>query len=132
MAAREGRAAELVDPRPFAVGGICATFSQYPNVGARLPAMGYADSQVRDLEKTIARAVDGGVEAVAIGTPIDLARLIRIPVPATRVRYELQLPRGTLETLLAPVLRRALATPGARRKEAAHAAMARLGALNHH
>ena len=61
--------------------------------------------QVRDLEATFAKAAEGGVEAVAVGTPIDLGRLVKIPVPNTRVRYELQvLGRPTLEEVLAPVL----------------------------
>ena len=71
-----------------------------------LPAMGYGEQQVKDLEATIRRAVGDGVEAVAIGTPIDLARLVRIPVPFTRVRYELQaLGSPTLDDVLAPILR---------------------------
>jgi predicted GTPase len=96
---------ELVDPRPFAVGEIAETFARYPDVGPLLPAMGYGEQQVRDLEATIARASSDGVEAVAIGTPIDLARLVRIPVPYTRVRYELEMRGGpSLEEVLAPVL----------------------------
>jgi len=68
--------------------------------------MGYGEAQVRDLEATLAKAAEGGVEAVAIGTPIDLAQLVKIPVPSTRVRYELQvLGRPTLEEVLAPVLK---------------------------
>ena len=70
----------------------------------RSSALGYGDAQIRDLEATIARAAEHGVEAVAIGTPIDLARLIRIPIPATRVSYEIALKDVTLEELLAPVL----------------------------
>ncbi|HEX4932657.1 MAG TPA: GTP-binding protein, partial [Gemmatimonadaceae bacterium] len=97
--------AELVDPRPFAVGEIAETFARYPNLGALLPAMGYGEQQIRDLEQTIARAAEAGVQAVAIGTPIDLARLVRIPVPHTRVRYELEV-RGTptLADVLAPIV----------------------------
>lgn len=95
LAAREGRAAEVVDPRPYCVGDLGETFRQYPHIGPALPAMGYGPEQVRDLEATVARAVEeGGVEAVAVGTPIALDRLIRIPVPTTRVRYELE-PRGS-------------------------------------
>jgi predicted GTPase len=71
--------------------------------------MGYGDAQIRDLETTIANAAAAGVEAVAIGTPIDLARLIRIPIPFTRVRYDLEiLGEPSLEALLAPVIRAAL------------------------
>jgi predicted GTPase len=100
--------ATIVDPRRYAVGEIAQTFAHYPNTGALLPAMGYGDQQIKDLEETIARAARDGVEAVAIGTPIDLGRLIRIPVPHTRVRYELEI-RGTptLADALAPVLRHA-------------------------
>lgn len=97
--------AELVDPRPFAVGEIAETFAHYPNLGPLLPAMGYGEQQIRDLEQTIERAAAAGVQAVAIGTPIDLARLVRIPVPHTRVRYELEV-RGTptLADVLAPIV----------------------------
>ena len=102
--------ATLVDPRPFAVGEIAATFAEYPGIGPLLPAMGYGVQQVRDLEATIARAAAGGVEAVAIGTPINLGRLVRIPLPNTRVRYDLEI-RGTptLIDVLRPVLERSAA-----------------------
>lgn len=91
----------LVDPRPFAVGEIAETFRRYPDLGSLLPAMGYGDQQVRDLEATISAAANGGAEAVAIGTPIDLARLIRIPIPTTRVTYELEVREGpALEAVL--------------------------------
>ena len=108
LAARDAGAAEVVDPRPFAVGEIAETFRRYPETGPLLPAMGYGDEQVRDLEATLARAAQGGVEAVAVGTPVDLGRLLRIPVPHTRVRYELE-PRGEvgLADVLEPVLRAA-------------------------
>ena len=109
IAAIDAGAAELIDPRPYVVGELRATFAQYPATGPLLPAMGYSEQQVRDLETTIARAVRGGVEAVAIGTPIDLAELIEIAVPVTRVRYDLTLPGSeTLEEMLAPILARAL------------------------
>jgi predicted GTPase len=96
--------ATLVDPRSFALGEIAETFLEYPRLGPLLPAMGYGERQIADLEATIARAAAGGVEAVAIGTPIDLARLIRIAIPATRVRYDFE-ERGTptLAELLAPL-----------------------------
>jgi predicted GTPase len=110
IGARNAGAAELVDPRPFAVGEIADTFARYPATGALLPAMGYGEAQVRDLEATLARAADGGVEAVAIGTPINLARLVHIPVPFTRIRYELEpLEPGAVRGLLEPVLRAAAA-----------------------
>ncbi len=75
----------VVDPRPFAVGEIRETFERYPSIGPLLPAMGYGDAQIKDLQSTIRKAAEGGIEAVAIGTPINLARLVDIPVPFTRV-----------------------------------------------
>ncbi len=97
--------ATLVDPRPFAVGSIADTFAAWPATGPLLPAMGYSERQVRDLEATLRAGAGAGVEAVAIGTPIDLASLIRIELPHTRVRYDLEI-RGspTLEDVLEPVL----------------------------
>jgi len=106
IAARRAGARELVDPRPFLVGELEDTFRKYPDLGVLLPAMGYGEQQVKDLEATLVRAAEGGVEAVAVGTPIDLAQLVRIPVPHTRVRYELQvLGSPTLQEVLAPVLK---------------------------
>ena len=97
-----------VDPRPFLVGELQETFRKYPDLGALLPAMGYGDQQVADLEATLRRAAEGGVEAVAIGTPIDLQRLVDIPVPSTRVRYELQvLGQPDLGDALAPIMEKA-------------------------
>jgi len=104
LAAWDAGARELVDPRAFAVGEIAEALAKYPHVKRVLPALGYGDRQVKDLEATIARAAERGVEAVAIGTPIDLARLIRIPVPATRVSYSIALKGTTLDELLAPVV----------------------------
>jgi predicted GTPase len=106
IAAKRAGVASLVDPRPFLVGELQDTFESYPELGILLPAMGYGEAQVRDLEATLARAAEGGVEAVVVGTPIDLAKLVKIPVPNTRVRYELQvLGRPTLEEVLAPILK---------------------------
>jgi len=105
LAARAAGARELVDPRRFAVGEIKDALAQYPHVGAALPALGYGDKQIKDLEATIARGVADGVEAVAIGTPIDLVKLVKISVPQTRVNYEIVLQGGVaLGDLLAPVL----------------------------
>ncbi len=87
IAARKLGAAEIVDPRPFTVGSITATFRRYPGIGPLLPAMGYGEEQMMDLEETIDQ-VD--CDAVIIGTPIDLRRLMYIHKPSTRVRYELQ------------------------------------------
>ncbi len=87
VAAQKFGAAELVDPRPFTVGTITKTFEKYPEIGTLLPAMGYGNKQVKDLEKTIAKVK---ADSVVIGTPIDLRKVVKISKPATRVRYELQ------------------------------------------
>ncbi|HWQ84672.1 MAG TPA: GTPase, partial [Anaerolineales bacterium] len=98
VAARRFGAAEIVDPRPFAVGSIRTTYEKYPLTGAILPAMGYGEAQMHDLEATI-RAAD--VDLVIIGTPIDLTRVIKIDKPSQRVRYELQeIGKPTLEDIL--------------------------------
>jgi predicted GTPase len=103
--AAEALGATLVDPRPFAAGEIAETFEAYPDVGPLLPAMGYGRQQVEDLQETIRRAPAAGVEAVAIGTPIDLSRLLDIPLPWTRVGYEVELAGGaSWEEVLRPVL----------------------------
>ncbi len=105
LAARAAGATEIVDPRPYLVGELRDTFERYPDLGPVLPAMGYGEAQIRDLEATLRRAVEGGVEAVAVGTPMDLAELVDIPAPHTRVRYELSvLGEPTLEDALRPVL----------------------------
>jgi len=105
LGAREAGATEVVDPRPFLVGELRDTFEKYPGLGPILPAMGYGEKQIADLEATIRRAADEGIEAVAIGTPIDLAHLIDIPIPHTRVRYDLEVVGGpSLEEVLGPVL----------------------------
>jgi predicted GTPase len=107
IAAKRAGAAELIDPRPFLVGELRDTFETYPELGILLPAMGYGEKQVKDLEATIAKAAAGGVEALAVGTPIDLAKIVDIKLPNTRVRYELQvLGTPTLEDALAPVLKK--------------------------
>ena len=105
LGARAAGAREIVDPRPFLVGELKETFEHYPDLGPILPAMGYGEQQVADLEATLRNAAAGGVEAVAIGTPIDLARIVDIPVPHTRCRYELAVQgTPTLEEALAPVV----------------------------
>ncbi len=99
VAARRFGAAEIVDPRPFAVGSIKATYQKYPSTGDVLPAMGYGEEQMQELEATINNA---DVDLVVIGTPIDLGRILKINKPTQRVRYELQeIGEPTLETLLA-------------------------------
>ena len=98
VAARRFGAAEIVDPRPFAVGSIKATYEKYPTTGEILPAMGYGEQQIRELEETIHNA---NVDLVIIGTPIDLTRIMKIDKPAQRVRYELQIiGQPTLEDIL--------------------------------
>jgi predicted GTPase len=86
VAARAHGAAELVDPRPYAVGTIAETFRKYPQTEYVLPAMGYGDEQIRELEATI-RATP--CDLVVIGTPVDLRRLVEIDKPAHRVTYDL-------------------------------------------
>ena len=99
VAARRFGAAELVDPRPYAVRSIAATFEKYPHVGPLLPAMGYGESQTRDLEETINATP---CDLVLVATPIDLRRLVNIRHPVDRVRYELQvIGEPTLEAVLA-------------------------------
>lgn len=98
VAARRFGAAEIVDPRPFAVKSIAATYEKYPKTGPILPAMGYGEAQTRDLEATINKS---DVDLVIIGTPIDLNRIIKINKPSQRVRYELQeIGQPTLEDIL--------------------------------
>ncbi|MDH7516028.1 MAG: cyclic 2,3-diphosphoglycerate synthase [Bacteroidota bacterium] len=87
IAAQKYGAAELVDPRPYAVGTIKKTFEIYPDIGTLLPAMGYGRKQIRDLGATINRTP---CDVVVIGTPINLNRVIKISKPTVRVTYELQ------------------------------------------
>jgi predicted GTPase len=87
VAALKNGARELVDPRPYAVGTIAQTFATYPGIGTLLPAMGYGEQQIKDLEATIERA---DADVVLVATPIDLRRVVKIGKPALRVRYELQ------------------------------------------
>jgi len=87
VAALKHGAGELVDPRPYTVGKLSETFRIYPNIGTLLPAMGYGDEQVRDLEKTIENTP---CDAVVIATPIDLGRIVKINKPKVKVGYDLQ------------------------------------------
>ncbi len=87
VAAKKFGAAEIIDPRPFLKGSLIATFKKYTGIGALLPAMGYGEQQVRDLEATI-HATD--CDSVIVGTPIDLRKIIDMGKPATRVTYDLQ------------------------------------------
>ena len=101
VAAQRNNAASLVDPRPYAVGSIKATFAIYPDTGMLLPAMGYGKKQMKDLETTINNTK---CDSVVIGTPVDLTRFIKISKPTTRVRYDLS-ERATGE--LAAVIKKA-------------------------
>jgi len=87
VAAMKCGAGELVDPREYAVGKLAETFKIYPNIGTLLPAMGYGDQQVKDLEATIEKTP---CDVVVIGTPIDLSRIIKINKPTVKVGYDLQ------------------------------------------
>lgn len=87
VAAEKYGASEIVDPRPYTVGTITDTFKKYPGIGKLLPAMGYGNQQIRDLEKTINQTQ---CDVVLIGTPIDLRKLVNLNKPAMRVTYELQ------------------------------------------
>jgi predicted GTPase len=98
VAARRFGAREIVDPRPYAVGSIIATYKKYPNTGPILPAMGYGEDMTRDLEATINNSP---VDIVISATPIDLDRIIKVNKPMQRVRYELQeIGKPTLEDVL--------------------------------
>jgi predicted GTPase len=91
-------AKEIVDPRPFTVKSISDTFKKYPKIGVLLPAMGYGDQQIKDLEETINKT---DCDSVVIGTPIDLGRILKINKPSTRVMYELEeMGDNTLETVM--------------------------------
>jgi predicted GTPase len=87
VAARKYGAAEMIDPRPFAVGSIAATFEKYPNTGSLLPAMGYGAQQIRDLEATIDRTE---CDLVISATPIDITRVLQVKKSMLRVGYKLQ------------------------------------------
>ena len=95
VAARNAGAASVVDPVPYASGSIAATYVKYPNAAGILPAMGYSDEQIAELEETIRKTP---CDVVVVGTPIDLTRVLKIDKPAVRVRYDLREVRpGALE-----------------------------------
>ena len=87
LAAQKFKAKEIIDPRQYAVKSIADTYKKYPEIGTLLPAMGYGDKQIKDLETTVNRVP---CDSVIIATPIDLRRLIKINKPTARVTYELQ------------------------------------------
>jgi predicted GTPase len=98
IAAEDNGAAEIVDPRPFAVGSIAAIFNEYKHIGRLLPAMGYGKEQIAELEETINRS---DCDVVVSGTPVDLKRVIRTSKPIIRVTYELcEIGRPTLDELI--------------------------------
>ncbi len=103
LAARIYGARDIVDPRPYAVRSIAETFEKYPKTGVLLPAMGYGPKQIRDLETTINRVP---CDAVVIGTPIDLRRILTIRKPSARVRYSLEEQSGPgLQEILSKFVR---------------------------
>ena len=104
VAAKQSGAAELVDASPYAVGSIRDTYAKYPNAIGILPAMGYGDAQIAELEETIRRTP---CDVVVIGTPIDLTRVLKLDKPAVRVRYDLreQVP-GQLEAEIVKAIER--------------------------
>lgn len=104
VAAKKYGAAELIDPRPYTVGKLKDTFNIYPNIGTLLPAMGYGEEQLKDLETTINNTE---CDSVIIGTPIDLSRIIDIKKPYTRVYYDLQeIGEPTLDDVLNDFIKR--------------------------
>ena len=102
VGAKAAGVAEIVDPAPAAVASLAATYEKYPNARGILPAMGYGEAQIRDLEATI-DAVDA--DAGVSGTPIDLTRVLEVNKPMTRARYEL---REQVPGVLAEAVRNAL------------------------
>jgi predicted GTPase len=102
VASQRFGAAEMVDPRPYAVSSIKETYDKYPTIGPLLPAMGYGPQQVKELEGTINATP---CELIVVATPIDLRRVAHIERPCERVRYELQvIGQPTLADLLSEML----------------------------
>jgi predicted GTPase len=104
IAARRFKAKRLVDPKPYAVGSIKKTYEKYPHLGKVLPAMGYGEKQIHELKETI-QAID--FDSLVLGTPIDLRRVMEIPKPSVRVRYEIkETTKPKLEEILRTMLPR--------------------------
>jgi predicted GTPase len=102
IAAKKFGAREIIDPRPFATGSIAETYAAYPKTGEVLPAMGYGEKQVLELEQTINASA---AELVIIGTPIDLGRILNLEIPSQRIRYELkQIETPSLEEIISQQL----------------------------
>ncbi len=109
VAARRFGASEVVDPRPYATGELARTLAKYPDLDRLLPAMGYGDVQMRELEAALNAAP---ADVVLAATPIDLTRILKLDKPVVRVRYELEEVEGpSLRSLLEPVVARAKADP---------------------
>jgi predicted GTPase len=105
VAAQQGGAREQVDPRPWAVGSIAQTLRRYPHIGPVLPAMGYSEQQLRELEATLDAV---GCDVVVAGTPVDLARLVRCRHPIRQATYELvEVGEPTLAQILEPTIAQA-------------------------
>jgi predicted GTPase len=119
VAAMRHGAAEIVDPRPWLVGGMKDVFKQYPNIGPLLPAMGYSKEQIRDMEKTI-NACE--CDVVVVATPIDFRKLVHMKRPAVRVGYELEeIGRPKLDELIRACLERLTASGEKKRPKRAEA-----------
>ena len=101
--AGEAGAAEIVDPTPYAVDSIAATYAKYPNAQGILPAMGYGPKQIEDLEETIRRTP---CDVVVIGTPIDLTRILKIEKPMVRAGYELDVDDPALREMILAAVKR--------------------------
>jgi predicted GTPase len=104
VAARRFGAAKIVDPRPYATGELADTLARYPDLERLLPAMGYGEKQIHELEAALTAAP---ADVVLAATPIDLTRVLSVPKPFVRVRYELEPVTGSLEAPLAPIVARA-------------------------
>ena len=104
IAAEKFGAKDIIDPRPWVKGEIKRAFEAYPEIGALLPALGYGEKQIKDLQKTI-NAIP--CDSVIIGTPIDLTRLLKINKPSVRVRYELdEIGKPDLEEVIEKFLKK--------------------------
>lgn len=101
IAARKFKAKTLIDPRKYAVGSIKRTYEKFPHLRTVLPAMGYGEKQIKDLEQTIAAI---NCDSIVLGTPIDLRRIMKLSKPAVRVRYEIrEVTKPTLDEILRSV-----------------------------
>jgi predicted GTPase len=103
VAARKFGVDELIDPRPFIKGSLVGVYKKYPHIGKLLPAMGYGEAQINDMQQTINKVP---ADLVIVATPIDLGRLLKVKKPMLRVRYELEeLGKPDLKTVLSPFLK---------------------------